>query len=386
MIETVTIHNFKAIRSATVKLNDFTVFIGNNGSGKSSVIEALQTLQNVLLFGISDGFTERWFGLEHIRHASKTGEHENNDTSTQDIELEIHGTIGQDSYNYALSFNATANGHFYLVTSERLQKNTTDVFHAHVIEPGGKAELLIGASQHVIQYQANCLVLSDKHLHDNHEFAFRMARYIASWQFLTLEPERMYFPIRRDYGQSQVRLKSSGENIADFFSRLQDDAFQNELILEKMRYILPELAYIGREEITIQKQIYLFLEEQNHDKRLPSWLFSSGTLRVLALLSILNNVNRPPVIFIEEIENGLDPRALNLIVEEIRGILPEQQCIVTTHSPYFLDLAALRHVVVAERQDGKTSFYRPDDDERLKAWKEKFSAGKLYTMDKLTRV
>jgi hypothetical protein len=40
-------------------------------------------------------------------------------------------------------------------------------------------------------------------------------------------------------------------------------------------------------------------------------------------------------------------------------------------------------VIVAERKGGNTLFYRPDDDKKLDAWKEKFSAGNLYTMNKL---
>ena len=180
-------------------------------------------------------------------------------------------------------------------------------------------------------------------------------------------------------------MKSSGENIADFFSRLQDDAVKNELISDKMRYVLPEFEIIGREEISIQKKIYLFLQGQYDNKRLPSWLLSSGTLRILAILAVFHSVEVPPVIFIEEIENGLDPRTLNMLVGEIRGLLPENQVIATTHSPYFLDLVALKHIVVAERNKGKTTYYRPDNDKRLNVWKDKFSAGTLYTMDGFTR-
>ncbi len=385
MIQKISIKNFKAIQTASVKVTDLTVFVGNNGSGKSSVIEALQTLQNVLLYGLSAGFNERWFGLDRIRNVSSATSRRSSKIFENDIEIKIQGKIGKEKYLYAISFNTTADGNLYLVTSELLKKNKTTVFKAEIADEKGNAELFLEGNSQPTPYTANRLVIAEKNLHDNHEFVLQTAKYISSWQFLTLEPERMYFPARRDYGQSQVRMKSSGENIADFFSRLQDDAFKNNLILDKMRYVLPELDNIGREEIAVQKQIYLFLQGQYDDKRLPSWLFSSGTLRILAMLAILNSAEVPPVIFIEEIENGLDPRTLNLLVEEIRGILPEHQVIATTHSPYFLDLAALKHIVVAERKEGKTTFYRPDDDKRLNVWKEKFSAGSLYTMDRLTR-
>lgn len=455
MIQKIQIKNFKAIQAASVKVTDLTVFVGNNGSGKSSVIEALQTLQNVLLYGLSAGFNERWFGLEHIRNVSSATSRKSRKFFEHDIEIEIQGKICEEKYLYAIRFNATADGTLYLVTSELLKRNKTIVFKAEIVDEEVNAELFWEGSPQPTHYLANRMVLAEKNLHNNHEFVLRIANYIASWQFLTLEPERMYFPTPRDYGQFQIRMKSSGENIADFFNRLshfeeareqlrqQNEEFtridekyrtldeevraleechyltpeeeirekqlkkdklrlkdqmaemirayhetlKTNLILDKMRYILPDLDNIGTEEIVIQKQIYLFLQGRYDDKRLPSWLLSSGTLRILALLAIFNmSAVMPPVVFIEEIENGLDPRTLNLLVEEIRGVLPDQQVIVTTHSPYFLDLVALHHIVVAERKEGKTTYYRPNDDERLNAWKEKFSAGNLYTMNKLTRV
>jgi len=46
MIQKVFIENFKAIHNGTdLPIQPFTVFIGNNGTGKSSVMEALWALQ-----------------------------------------------------------------------------------------------------------------------------------------------------------------------------------------------------------------------------------------------------------------------------------------------------------------------------------------------------
>jgi predicted ATPase len=200
-----------------------------------------------------------------------------------------------------------------------------------------------------------------------------------------LEPEQMYFPTQRNYSTSIVRMKNSGANLADFFRRLQDKPALSNLVIDKLRYVLPDLDYVGGEEVNVQKLIYLFFKEKNNEHYIPSWLFSSGTLRILAMLSILNSETPPPIVFIEEVENGLDPRTLNLLVTEMRGMLPEHQFVVTSHSPYFLDLVDLQHVIVADRNESKTSFYRPDDDKSFDDWKEEFSAGTLYTMNKFSR-
>ena len=92
------------------------------------------------------------------------------------------------------------------------------------------------------------------------------------------------------------------------------------------------------------------------------------------------------VVFIEEMENGLDPRTIHLLVEEIRSFLQDGgQVVATTHSPYLLDLLDLSQIVVVERgATGAPEFTRPSK-RKLKGWAERFAPGKLYTMGNLTK-
>jgi len=63
--------NFKAIRdSGQVKLGWLTVFIGNNGVGKSSLIEAMETFRDVVLDGVDPAF-RRWRGFEHVQNKAR---------------------------------------------------------------------------------------------------------------------------------------------------------------------------------------------------------------------------------------------------------------------------------------------------------------------------
>ena len=49
ILDSIKIKNFKAVRdSGAVKLGPLTALVGNNGAGKSSLIEALETYQAVL--------------------------------------------------------------------------------------------------------------------------------------------------------------------------------------------------------------------------------------------------------------------------------------------------------------------------------------------------
>ena len=75
-----------------------------------------------------------------------------------------------------------------------------------------------------------------------------------------------------------------------------------------------------------------------------------------------------------------------MIVEEIRAAITggKTQVILTTHSPYLLDLLDLSHIVVVEREGGQPVFSRPNA-KVLAKWAKSFSPGKLYTMGRLTK-
>jgi len=123
------------------------------------------------------------------------------------------------------------------------------------------------------------------------------------------------------------------------------------------------------------------------DFKVPGWMLSTGTLRLLALLALLRHPKPPPLILLEELENGLDPRSMHLLVEEIRNAVLDgvTQVILTTHSPYLLDLLTLDHLVLVERDgSGAPRFRRPANDASLANWAGQFAPGKLYTMGSLS--
>ena len=135
----------------------------------------------------------------------------------------------------------------------------------------------------------------------------------------------------------------------------------------------------------INRSVLLEMAEQGF--RVPGWMLSTGTLRIVALLALLRHPTPPPLIVIEELENGLDPRTVHLLVEEIRYAVESgrTQIIITTHSPYLLDFLSLQHIVLVERVDGAPVFYRPADEADLNEWSQRFGPGQLYMMGKLRR-
>ena len=116
-------------------------------------------------------------------------------------------------------------------------------------------------------------------------------------------------------------------------------------------------------------------------------IFSGGLMLALPLIATLLDPDPPPVLFIEEVENGLDPRTVGLVVDLMRAAAQSgrTQVIATTHSPYLLDMLDLDDVLLCERGDKGPAFSWPASRKEMKAWRDKFMPGRLYTMNALQR-
>jgi predicted ATPase len=209
----------------------------------------------------------------------------------------------------------------------------------------------------------------------------------VSWQFLSMNPLIMGDPVPQKRTGGPVRLARDGSNIADYLREIHElDPWAYRGILDAVKFVLPYAADL-QPVLTSELGRNVYLELTEGDFKIPGWLLSTGTLRVVALLALFRHPNPPPLIVIEEIENGLDPRTVGLLVEEIRSAIEwgSSQVIVTTHSPYLLDLLALSHIITVERINDETTFTRPADRLALTEWAKRFSPGQLYTMGVLNQ-
>jgi predicted ATPase len=368
-LQSVRIRNFKAIvDSKVVKLGPLTAFIGNNGVGKSSLIEGLETYQCIVRDGL-DVAMQRWLGIEHARHKG------------QEARERAGVAVNPISFELALGESIRKVRRIELATNNDPAVNRMFIADERISRPDGTwlARDQIGALQ---TYGTGRSILSAA-LQDYVE----EARHILDWQFLAMSPERMGFPVPQQRTGGGVRLARDGSNVADFLldlRRQDQNAFDG--IVETMAFVLPYAKDIQPSLTSSEIERKAWLQLTESDFKVPGWMLSTGTLRLLALLALLRHPDPPPLIVVEEIENGLDPRSIHLIVEEIRNAVLDgvTQVILTTHSPYLLDLLTLEHLVLVER-DGKghPRFVRPADNENLQRWANDFAPGKLYTMGSL---
>ncbi len=388
--------SFKAVQdSGPIKFTPFTIFIGNNGSGKSSIIEGLEMLHDLITSDLDTALFP-WHDFRHILNQAVPHELPRNvksqlrpyRTNPMSLGLQCH-LEDKVNVSYDLEIGNEPNGDELFIKQEKLRQRGQNVPNInftrddrgnvtgnYVIDTtvAFEAELPDGLS---------LLTLSAPRF----SYDIPLRTFIQNWQFVALVPPKMGEPARVQRAVSSIKLSKDGSNIAQYLLEIYNkDRETFDGIVSTLQQILPysqdlQIALTSELERTAYPQ----LVEGDSKFQVPGWLLSTGTLRLLALLALLRHPEPPPLIVIEEIENGLDPQSVSLIINEIQMAIyaGKTQVIATTHSPYLLDLVHLDHVMLVERIDGKPTFRHPGDDEQLQQWAQNFSLGILYSSGRL---
>ena len=91
----------------------------------------------------------------------------------------------------------------------------------------------------------------------------------------------------------------------------------------------------------------------NNGLEVPSWKVSDGTLRLMALTLLAYMPQKYGLFMIEEPENGIHPGALQDVFDSLSSVY-EAQVLLATHSPEFVAIADVKHLccVLAKADDG----------------------------------
>ena len=113
---------------------------------------------------------------------------------------------------------------------------------------------------------------------------------------------------------------------------------------------------------------------------IPANRLSDGTLRYLALLTILCHPTPPPLVCIEEPELGMHPDIMTDIAKLLIAASKRTQLIVTTHSKNLIDRLweDPESVVICEKDfDSSTELNRLSMD-KLERWLERYELGEIW--------
>jgi predicted ATPase len=184
-------------------------------------------------------------------------------------------------------------------------------------------------------------------------------------QSVTLNSQVIRQPSRPGLGR---RFQTDGSNLPWVVAELKKDARRFQSWLQHVQTALADIRDIDTIERPEDRHRYLVIEYITGAK-IPSWLVSDGTLRLLALTIPAYLPDITGTFLIEEPENGIHPRAIETVIESLSSVYAGQ-VLVATHSPVALNMLDATNVLCfAKDPSGATDIVSGDLHPALRDWK-----------------
>lgn len=349
MIENVIIKNFKSIRDLELPLTNLNVLIGSNGVGKSNFISFFEMAKAIFeqRFG---SYTLDKGGIDNLLYRGRK------------ISKEMYGLM---------DFKNT-NAFFFTLKPAQSNKgyidNTGDFFNKR----GESTKDYLGQWHRTFWDSA---VEESNLMGKMYGRAYYLNSYLRSFTVYHFHDTSSSSPMR---GQCEINdnsfLRDNGSNLAAYLYMLkQTDEKAFRLIEGTIHSIAPYFKRFNlRPDPVTPSKISLEWEEVNSDMYLNGYSFSDGTIRFIALATLLLQSKLPEVIIIDEPELGLHPAAINKLAALIKRASKNSQIILSTQSTNLVNCFEPENIIVVDREDEQTVFKRLNSAD-LSVWMDEYN-------------
>lgn len=376
MLTSLQLERFKSFEAAELALGPLTVIVGTNASGKSNLRDAFRFLHGIGRgYMLADIIGERygqggelqWRGIR-----GGTREIAFNGASTfavrvfftvkdQGIDRQVDYGIEVDVGNSeraprVISEHLIVEGYDDAVYETSPEYIQVDLSHINIRTGLFDATL---PSQQPILSQAADPERKLAALRSSQPMLQTCLEVFSNMRFVDLNPEAM----RRPSIPGQRILGDQGENLSSVLQIICKDSRLKATLIQWIKELTP-LDAIDFEFPTDQIGRILVTLVESNGRRTTAYSASDGTLRFLGMLAALLGPEVASFYFFEEVENGIHPSRLYLLMQLIQQQVAQGglQVVVSTHSPQLLRLvspATLEHASVtyrlADRLDARIS-------------------------------
>jgi predicted ATPase len=367
MIDEIFIDNFKSLRIFDMKMSKFTVLIGMNGAGKTTILQAFDFLSQ-MMHGQFDSWLEKrnWVASDLCSKFS----------NSPNINLRVRSSHKLDDIAFSTDWLSNFSRRELACTVEVTatnRKNSSRFEHPLIVNRGERAFLVGKIIPTAFTYQGSILSqLFDKELSPELRTLRDSLRNIHSLE--QLSPNLMRQKARGD----ATDIGFGGEKLSAFIGTIRGE--QKETLVHLLQQFYPKLVDIKVSAIKGGWKRLSIVEEFG-DERIETEArhINDGLLRILAILA-QSKTARSLLIF-DEIENGVNPELVQKLVQTL--IESDQQIIVTTHSPMilnYLDDETAREAVqfVYKAPEGFTCVRRFFDIPRINEKLKYMGAGEAF--------
>ena len=184
----------------------------------------------------------------------------------------------------------------------------------------------------------------------------------------------------------QTVLGDGGENLPTVLREICADPNRQETLAEWTRELTPMDVQTFEFPIDATTGWVQLVIRETNDRTVSAYGASDGTLRFLAMLAALLGPNSAGLYFFEEIDNGIHPARLSLLIDllERQTAKEDIQVVATTHSPDLLTLINDKTFentsVVCRLEDTDNSIIRSLDNlHNAKELRKSQGLGRLHT-------
>jgi len=326
VIEVLSVHNFRVLRNVAVKLRPLTVIVGPNASGKSTLLRALDALRPAIQTGMRLEAPEQ---LAESMSRSPVGSF---------VGLEYAGRVLDAPFHFSCQ-----------------------IF-----------ESLIDFSGTWKQKKLSRFELQE------------LLDSIRPAVYLNLNAGKIALP--SVMGGVSHFLASDGEGLAWYLSGLYlEYPVQFREIVSRLKEIIPVVQdlRIHRALLDTGQVGFELLFDTHAADNVPAHSVSEGTLLTLGILAALHLPKRPQLVLIDNLDQGLHPRALKDLVEQLRRIQEqdsELQIVATSHSPYLLDAVRPEEVLLTSLDESGYTAVKPlTDHPEYDRWKDLMAPGEFWS-------
>ena len=389
MIERLRIENFKALREAEVQLTPLHLLIGQNDSGKTSVLQALAAVCRSIDHEAPACFLGRWQGRELVHWGIEKPEVQLSVRVSEEAE-ESQSPPENWHYTLVAEFPATNREAIWQKAEVSSGKQQLNVIH-----PGSKS-ITIPAYEKVNptwKPDVSREILA---------FVPRLKEQLSGVWYLRWNARTLALPVALNPAR-QFRIEGDGFGLATLLDDLLN--YDRELFAgleQKFLSYFPQVKSIALQQTTgfdgpvgqvdetpnlsraPGKQILFRM--RNSEQDLPASQAAEGMLYLLGYLALLHLPDPPRVLLIEEPENGIHPHRLVEIVALLRQLVhdhPRTQIVLTSHSPYLVDGFEAHEVTWCHRdqQSGEITLKRLDTLPEVERQLDLFSLGEIWTSE-----
>lgn len=353
MINKVHIQNYKNIQDQAIDFDRLTVFVGPNGCGKTSVLEAIDLAVH------ADPNNGGWAYSKNKEWGwiyAKGG--------SGDLSIECETPDG--------SFNVQATPpDRFLLPPDPLGERGWDV-RSNCSSTSLSSDVIVRGSILPLVF-----------------FHFNKSKLAEASYSEALRPQ----------------LDPDGGGLASvlaFMALNKPDAFQEFMV--HLRELFPKLtrirfrkAPVSRTEVesvvigtdsgerrttrTFQGEAMLFDFKNATD--VAAHTVSEGTLMIVGLLTALLGPYRYKTVLLDDVDHGLHPLAQSELLKLIKKLMqrfPELQILATTHSPYLLDHLEPQEIrLMTTDSNGHAICGRLNDHPEFERWKEEMAPGEMWS-------